>query len=110
MPAFPMRRAFLTNTPADRNISTTPTNPTMTDRENVKTIKSREAMKTNSRPDAVPAGVAVHGLRTHTFGEFRILLVQGLLELVENALFVLRERQLPRPPIPVSTPLSCLIS
>src|ERR1700722_5680798 len=60
----------------------------------------------DGRPDAVPAGVAVDGLRAHAFGKFRILLVQGLLELMQNALFVLRERQLPRPPIPVSTPLA----
>ena len=78
----------------------------MTDRENVKTMKTQGGDEDQGRPDAVTAGVAVDRLRADAFGKVRILLVQGLLQLMQNALFVLRERQLPRPPIPVSTPLA----
>jgi hypothetical protein len=37
--------------------------------------------------------VPVDGLRANALRETRILLVEGLFQLVQNALFVLRERQ-----------------
>src|SRR5450631_2058839 len=43
-------------------------------------------------PFAVPAGVPVHRLGADTLGEFGVLTNQGLLQLGQNALLVLRKR------------------
>ena len=93
IPALPIRRALLAKTTPDRNITTTPTKPRTTDLEKVKNMNTRARNEHEGRPDAVPTGVPVDGLRTNPFREVRILLIEGLFQLVENPLFVLREWQ-----------------
>ena len=92
IPALPIRRALLANTTPDRNITTTPTNPRTTDGREGEEHEDQGGHEDQGRPDAVPTGVPVDRLRADPLREVGILLVERLLQLVQNALFVLRER------------------